>query len=139
MAREVKFRVEDSGRRPEGRDKNYWNLREIRGRSRSDGERVRAEEAEEKTLVFEDPRDRARLRSSAGEIYIDFDMEELKDISKEQKKTILRTLIDEDDRGGRSPGSGLSNTGFLPFIALLAFLAGIVTMFMIAGASGCCY
>jgi len=130
---EITLRVEDS----HNRRKKYWNLRDARRASQRD-------ERREKRLVADSTDRETHSRDPNGSIYIDFDMEELRDISEDQKETILRTLLEDDmspENNGSSSSflSSWSGDGFLPLIALMAFLAGLVTMFVLAGSRGCCY
>jgi len=130
---EITLRVEDSGERR----KRYWNLRDERRAEERDDRR-------EERLVVDSTERTISRRDRNGSIYIDFDMEELREISEDQKKTILRTLLEEDappeDNGSKTSSlPSWPRDGFLPLIALMAFLAGLVTMFVLAGSRGCCY
>ena len=135
---EIILRMEDS----EGSGDGYWNLRRYDGGTAKDRAEIR--------LTDRFREDRPRETGSDGSIRIDFDLEEVRDVSEEQKEVILQTLLDE--RGGEEvtkdgqSGDGWSigypyrffrNDGLPYVMILLLFLVFLITALILA--SGSCY
>lgn len=148
---EITLIIDDSERE----DKRYWNLRKTSESERKNGE---------DNFQSSKKENRAEGSSNRREgISIRFNMKEFRDISEEQKKTILRTLIgeasedrlrgerdrkiyegnfsreEENKRDNEGDQQSIENSKilfsdrFMPLIALMAFLSGLIVMFLIAG------
>lgn len=121
---EVYVTIEDSN----PSKKRYWNLRGSIDPNR-------------KEYRYRDSSRETSHHHHRNGIHIDFDMDETRDITEEQKETILQTLIGKDPkREEPEPSSGrFWPDRNIPLIALLAFLSVIVLLIVVAASNSCYY
>lgn len=107
----------------EDRKKRYWNLR-------------KEDKEPEQVLIQNDTAEKSGL-------YLKLNMEEFRNISKEQQKKILDIIIDQEDSSeNENSDNGFSRSyrDVLPLILVfLAFLSVALVSLLFLSASRCCF
>lgn len=122
---EVRVKLMDSNESQQ----HYWNLSE-----NTDSQKEKISNASNSS------------KNSENSIQIEFDLSETRNMTHEQKQTILNTLIleDNDQSGDHSKEHSTSKkysslfpeTGLIPLIALLAFLSFFFLVMIVAISAG---
>lgn len=134
---EVRVKLIDS-EKPEQR---YWDLEE--GHTYRDKGDINRFEADSKSRTFHTaPKtDRHSRSNSRNQISIQFDLDETRQMTQDQKQTILNTLIAENPENSQAVTEKtryrnmIPENGLIPLIALLAFLT-FFSIILLAAVTG---